>query len=252
MRMVVVVRQVLEAEEPVRTTQGRVETAGCKLVLDTMDEYAVEAALRLREQGNDAEIVAVAVGNARTDEALRSALAMGADRAVLVESELWLDALTTSAIVAEIVRREEATLLLTGGQQADWDSQALGAGAAAHLDWPQITWATELSMTNGKLRGRHDVEDGAETFSVMIPCVVTAQQGLNEPRYPTLPNILKARNKPLQRIPVEEFAVAAKVSLEGVAVLAMERRHRIIDGKDVAAAAAELVDLLRNEAKVLA
>ena len=166
-----------------------------KLVMDTMDEYGVEEALRLRESGVEAEIIAVAVGPARTQDALRTALAMGVDRAIHVETDLRLDAIALSKILAQIAQQEEATLILSGGQQADWDSHALGAATAERLNWPQATWTSALELKGTTLTGKHDVDEGSETFTLELPAVITTQQGLNEPRYPTLPNIMKSKKK---------------------------------------------------------
>lgn len=140
MRILALIRQVLDAQETVRIVDNVVDLDGRKLVMDAMDEYGVEEALRLREEGVDAEIVVVAVGPVRVQEAVRAALAMGADRAIHVETDVALDAIALSSVVAQISQAEQADLILCGGQQADWDSQALGAAAAERLAWPQVTW----------------------------------------------------------------------------------------------------------------
>jgi electron transfer flavoprotein beta subunit len=251
MRILTVVRQVLDAEESVIIQGGNVALDGRKLVLDTMDEYGVEEALRLREGTSGTEVVALAVGPARTEEALRSALAMGADRAILVETDTTLDVIALSAVVAKVAQSEDIDLIFCGGQQADWDSHALGAAIAERLQWPQATWTSALSLQNATLSGKHDVDGGSESFTVPLPAVVTTQQGLNEPRYPTLPNIMKAKKKELRRVPLADYGVSAKLKVVGVEVQVKERRRNIIDGKDAAAAAAQLVNLLRHEAGVI-
>src|ERR1700761_5348484 len=150
MRILTVVRQVLDAEESVIIQDGKVVLDGRKLVLDTMDEYGVEEALRLREgAAAGAEVVALAIGPARCEEALRSAMAMGADRAILVETETPLDAIAVSAVVAQVAKSEAADLIFCGGQQADWDSHALGAATAERLQWPQATWTSALVLQDG-------------------------------------------------------------------------------------------------------
>ena len=252
MRILTVVRQVLDAEESVSIQDGSVALDGRKLVLDTMDEYGVEEALRLREgAAAGAEVVALAIGPARNEEALRSALAMGADRAILVETDAPLDVIAVSSVVAQVARGEQIDLIFCGGQQADWDSHALGAATAERLEWPQATWTSALVLQNGMLTGKHDVDGGSESFSVALPAVVTTQQGLNEPRYPTLPNIMKAKKKELRRVPLKDYGVSAKLRIVGVEVQVKERRKNIIDGKDAGAAAAKLVDLLRHDAGVI-
>ena len=253
MRILTVIRQVLDAEESVSIQDGSVALDGRKLVLDTMDEYGVEEALRLREAGAaEAEIIALAIGPARVEEALRSALAMGADRAILVETDAPLDVIAVSSVVAQVARSEKIDLVFCGGQQADWDSHALGAATAERLEWPQATWTNALALRDGVLTGKHDVDGGSESFAVPLPAVVTTQQGLNEPRYPTLPNIMKAKKKELRRVPLADFGVSAKLRVAGVEVQVKERRRNIFDGKDASAAAARLVDLLRNDAGVIA
>lgn len=253
MRILTVIRQVLDAEESVSIQDGSVVLDGRKLVLDTMDEYGVEEALRLRETGAaEVEIIALAIGPARVEEALRSALAMGADRAILVETDEPLDVIAVSGVVAQVARSEQIDMVFCGGQQADWDSHALGAATAERLEWPQATWTNALTMQDGVLTGKHDADGGSESFVVLLPAVVTTQQGLNEPRYPTLPNIMKAKKKELRRVPLAGFGVSAKLRIAGAEVQVKERRRNIFDGKNASAAAARLVDLLRNDAGVIA
>jgi electron transfer flavoprotein beta subunit len=251
-RILAVIRQVLDAEESVKVKDGKVDLSSSKLVIDTMDEYGVEEALRLRETGAEVEVVALAVGSARSEEALRSALAMGADRALLVEADVPLDVIGMSCVVAQVAKKEQATLIFCGGQQADWDSQGLGAATAERLGWTQATWTSALSLEGEQLTGQHDCDAGSESFALGLPAVVTTQQGLNEPRYPTLPNIMKAKKKELRRESLESYAVKPRLKVLSAEMQTKERRHTILDGKDAAVAAAQLVLLLRNEARVIA
>jgi len=244
MRILTLIRQVLDAEESVRVRNGAVALEGSNLVMDTMDEYGVEAALRLREAGAEAEIVVVAVGPARAEEALRTALAMGADRGIHVVTDAALD--------AQIAKAEGAELIFCGGQEADWDSQALGPATAERLHWPQATWTSALELKGSTLVGKHEADEGSESFEVSLPAVVTTQQGLNEPRYPTLPNIMKSKKKEVRKETLEAYGVAAKVRVNGVEIQVKERLKKILDGKDAAGAAAQLVKLLREEAGVIA
>jgi electron transfer flavoprotein beta subunit len=252
MRILTYIRQVLDAEESVRVTNNAVALESSKLVMDTMDEYGVEEALRLREAGAEAEIVAVAVGPARVQDALRTALAMGADRAIHVETDSRLDAIALSKVLAQIAQREEASLIFSGGQQADWDSHALAAATAERLNWPQATWTSTLELKGTTLTGKHDVDEGSETFTLELPAVITTQQGLNEPRYPTLPNIMKSKKKELRKDSLDQFNIAPKLDLIRAEIQVKNRLNKILDGKDAPTAAAQLVDLLRNEAKVIA
>ncbi len=252
MRIMTLIRQVLDAEESVRIRDGAVDLTSSKLVMDTMDEYGLEEALRIRESGIESEIVALGIGPARLREALRTALAMGADRAIHVETDIALDAIALSKIVAQVAQQEQAELILCGGQQADWDSQALGAATAEQLNWPQITWTSALTIKDGTLTGKHDVDEGSEEISVALPAVITTQQGLNDPRYPTLPNILKAKKKELRSEPLEQYQAKPMFKVTGEEVQVKARLRKILDGRDAPAAAAELLQLLRNEARVIA
>ena len=252
MKVLTLVRQVPDAEARVKVSGAAVDLEGATLVIDGMDEYGVEEGLRLREAGSVTEGIALAVGPKRSEDALRTALAMGADRAIHVETDVRLDAVALSKVVAQVAQAEGATLILVGGQEADWDSQALGAAAAERLGWPQLTWVNELKVEGESIVGRHDVDEGNESFSAPLPAVVSTQQGLNEPRYPTLPNIMKAKKKELRKDTLDQYGVSAGVQFVNAEIQARARRNHMIDGKDPAAAATELLNLLRNEAKVLA
>jgi electron transfer flavoprotein beta subunit len=252
MHVLCVIRQVLDAEESVKVRDGIVDLADSKLVVDTMDEYGVEQALRLRDATPGLKVVVLAVGPARCEEALRTTLAMGADRAILVETDQYLDVVATSSVVAQVASAEAADLIFCGGQQTDWDSQALGPATAERLGWPQATWTNALALQGVQLTGRHDVDTGSESFTVALPAVVTTQQGLNEPRYPTLPNIMKSRKKELRRDALATYAVQPKLKLLTSQVQLRQRQRIMIDGKDALAAARRLTDLLRNQARVIA
>jgi electron transfer flavoprotein beta subunit len=258
MRILTYLRQVLDAEESVHVADGAVALENSKLVMDTMDEYGVEEALRLRESGAAAggaaetEIIAIAVGPARVQDALRTALAMGVDRAIHVETDVRLDAIALSKVLAQIAKQEEATLIFSGGQQADWDSHALGAATAERLNWPQATWTSALELKGTTLTGKHDADEGSEAFTLELPAVITTQQGLNEPRYPTLPNIMKSKKKELRKESLDQFNVTPKIKSISAEIQIKNRINKILDGKDAPAAAAQLVDLLRNEARVIA
>lgn len=253
MKVLTLIRQVPDAEARVKLSGSAVDLEGTTLVMDGMDEYGVEEALRMREGGaNIEEIIAVAVGPQSNEDALRTALAMGADRAMHVETAERLDAIAISKIIAQLAQAEGAQLILVGGQEADWDSQALGAATAERLGWVQLTWTNELKLEGDKLTGRHDTDEGNESFEAALPAVVTTQQGLNEPRYPTLPNIMKAKKKELRKDDVSTYGASSKVKFVGSEIQTRARMNKMIDGKDPQAAAAQLLDLLRNEAKVIA
>ena len=251
MRILVVIRQVLDAEESIKVKEGTIDLVGSKLVVDTMDEYGVEEALRLRESSVDVEVVALAVGPARNEEALRTVLAMGADRAILVEIVEALDAIALSSVVADVARIEKADLIFCGGQQADWDSHALGAATAERLGWVQSTWTNSLTLNGEEVTGRHDVDEGSESFALSLPAVITTQQGLNEPRYPTLPNIIRAKKKEMRRESIASFGATPRLKVLSTEVQARRRLHTMIDGKDANVAATQLISLLRHEARLI-
>ena len=248
MKILCLIRQVPDAEARLKTQDGNMDLSSATLVMDSMDEYGLEEALRLRERGLEAEIIALGIG-ARED-ALRSSLAMGANRAIFVETQENLDPIALSSVVESIARAEDVSLILVGGQQADWDSQALGAAVAARLDWPALTWVVELALEGQTLKGRHDTDEGNESFEVNLPAVITTQQGLNEPRYITLPNIMKAKKKELRRDSLEDYGATAKVRRLNSEIQPRMRLNKIIDGKDPQAAVAQLLELLRTEAQV--
>lgn len=251
MKIASIIRQVPDVEARIRAEAGRVNLDGVSFILDGMDEYGTEEALRLREGGLDAEIIVYAIGPARTEEAVRTALAMGADRAVFVETEEQPDVLAQAAVLAGLLREDGVDLVFVGGKQADRDSAALGPALAEHLGWPLSDWTTSLELKDASLVTRHDIDGGSEQLQLPLPAVVTTQQGLNEPRYPTLPNIMRARRKELKTVSLAEAGGAtSQVSTVNQVIETRARKGEIIDG-DAASAARELVRRLREEARVL-
>jgi electron transfer flavoprotein beta subunit len=246
------VKHVPDAEARLTADGGRIELDDASYALDGMDEYGVEAAVRLKESGLADEVVALALGPARSETALRTALALGADRAVLLETDADLDPLAQAGPLADAVRASGAELLFVGGKQADWDSAALGPAVAEALGWPVCDWVTELRLEGSEVVAVHDVDDGSEAWRAPLPAVITTQQGLNEPRYPTLPNIMKAKRKPLERQPLSATPPSAfpRVATLGATLPSRARRGVRLEG-DAVAAATELARRLRDEAKVL-
>ena len=242
------VKHVPDAEARLSVEDGRIAVDGASLTLDGMDEYGVEEAVRLREAGVATEVVALALGPAHAEAPLRTALALGADRAVLLETDDDLDPIAQAGPLADAVRAAGARLLLLGGKQADWDSAALGPAVAEALGWPLCDWATELRVDGDHIVAVHDVDDGSEAWSAPLPVVVTTQQGLNEPRYPTLPNIMKARRKPLERVALT--GIRPHAATVAAALPSRARRGVRLEG-DPTTVAAELARRLRDEAKAL-
>ncbi|TBH20959.1 electron transfer flavoprotein subunit beta/FixA family protein [Thermus thermamylovorans] len=247
MKFVAVIRQVPDGESRLKVQGGRVDLSGATLILDQMDEYAVEEALRLKEK-HGGEAIVVGFGPERTEEAIRTALAMGMDRGVHVVHEGYADPVAVAEALAPVLKEEVPTLVLTGGQQADWDSQALGAALAEALGVPVVAWTTALELEGETARAKHDLDEGAEWVRVPLPAVFTTQQGLNEPRYPTLPGIMRAKKKEIKKV---AFQGTAKVEVLEESIQEKARLGKILDGKDPVAAAEELVRLLREEAKVI-
>jgi electron transfer flavoprotein beta subunit len=164
-------------------------------------------------------------------------------------AEGYTDPITQAELLAETLRAEAPTLVFTGGQQADWDSQALGPALAEALGWPVVSWTTQIELEGEThAKAKHDLDEGAEVVRVTLPAVFTSQQGLNEPRYPTLPGIMKAKRKELKKVPV---SASSKVEVLEQTIQERTRLNKLIDGKDPVAAAHELVRLLHEEAKVI-
>ncbi|MGC8876741.1 electron transfer flavoprotein subunit beta/FixA family protein [Thermus sp.] len=247
MKFVAVIRQVPDGESRLKVQGDRVDLSGATMILDQMDEYAVEEALRLKEK-HGGEAVVVGFGPERTEEAIRTALAMGMDRGVHVVYEGYADPVAVAEALAEVLKEEAPTLVLTGGQQADWDSQALGGALAEALGVPVVAWTTALELEGETARAKHDLDEGAEWVRVRLPALFTTQQGLNEPRYPTLPGIMKAKKKEIRKV---QASLAPKVVLLSEEIQEKSRLGKILDGKDPVAAAEELVRLLHEEAKVI-
>lgn len=251
MKIITILKQVPDAEARLRATPEGVDLSGVTFVIDGMDEYGVEEAIRLRERGEDAEVVALALGPARFEEAIRTALAMGADRAIHLETDAELDPIAQAKVLAGVIAGEQADLVFVGGKEADWDSAALGPAIAEVLGWPHSDWTTRLELQGTSAKVVHDADEGSEELTLPLPAVVTTQQGLNEPRYPTLPNIMKAKRKELKKLSLADAGGAsAKTEVLQREIQTRERRNRMVEG-DAQQAAQELARLLRDEAKVL-
>ncbi len=247
MKIATIVKQVPEAEARVAAVGGALDATGITTVLDGMDEYGVELALRLREGGAEAEIVAIGYGPYGSGEAVRTALALGADSGILAEGLESFDALSVALGLATILRRLEPDLVVVGGKQTDWDSCALGPAIAAALGWPHVDWVTSFKLDGSRFEAAHDADDASETVIGCLPVVVTTQQGLNEPRYPSLPSIMKAGRKPLEHVAVE--ASTPRVSVRAYSPVDHRRRGVMLEG-EASTVAEELARRLRDEAKV--
>jgi len=224
-----------------------VETANVKMSMNPFDEIACEEAVRLKEAGVVTEIIAVSVGPAQAQETLRTALAIGADRAILVETAAEVQPLAVAKILKAIVQKESPQLVLLGKQAIDDDSNQTGQMLAALLGWSQATFASKVKIADGGAEVTREVDGGLETISIKLPAIVTTDLRLNEPRYVTLPNIMKAKKKTLDIAKPEELGVDVTPRLKTLKVEEPAKRKGGVMVKDVA----ELVTKLKNEAKVI-
>ncbi len=249
MKILVPVKRVVDYNVKVRvkTDGSGVETAGVKMSMNPFDEIAVEEAVRLKEKGAATEIVAVSLGVAQCAETIRTALAMGADRGILVESDADLQPLAVAKMLAAIVRQEDPKLVILGKQAIDDDMSATGQMLAALLGWPQGTFASKLAIDGGRIAVTREVDGGLETVDLALPAIVTTDLRLNEPRYASLPNIMKARKKPIVTMKPADLGVDPAPRLTVLSVAEPPKRKAGVKVGSVA----ELVSKLRTEAKVI-
>ena len=249
MKLLVPVKRVVDYNVKVRVKAdgSGVDTANVKMSMNPFDEIAVEEAVRLKERGIATEIVAVSCGAAACQETLRTALAIGADRAILVQSDAELQPLAVAKLVAAVVKRESPRLVILGKQAIDDDANQVGQMVAALLDWPQATFASKVEIGGGKAVVKREVDGGLETVEMALPAVITTDLRLNEPRYATLPNIMKAKKKPLDTLDPAGLGVDVAPRLATLKVVEPPKRK----GGGRVADVAELVSKLKDEAKVL-
>ncbi len=249
MKILVPVKRVVDFNVKVRVKAdgSGVETQGIKMSMNPFDEIAVEEAIRLREKGIATEIVAVSLGAAQCTETIRTALAMGADRGILVETDAELQPLAVAKLLRALAEREQPRLMILGKQAIDDDMNATGQMLAALLGWPQGTFASKLTVEGDTLTVTREVDGGLETVALALPAVVTTDLRLNEPRYASLPNIMKARKKPIETLKPADLGVDPAPRLVTVKVAEPPKRKA---GARVASVA-ELVAKLKTEAKVI-
>ena len=249
MKILVPVKRVVDYNVKVRVKADGtgVETAGVKMSMNPFDEISVEEAVRLKEKGIATEIVAVSMGLAACQETIRTALAMGADRGVLVETEVELQPLAVAKLLQALVAKEAPGLVIMGKQAIDDDMSATGQMLAALLGWPQGTFASRVAIENGTATVTREVDGGLETVALALPAVVTTDLRLNEPRYASLPNIMKARKKPIETVKPADLGVDPAPRLAVVSVAEPPKRKAGVK----VASVAELVAKLRTEAKVI-
>ena len=250
MKVLVPVKRVVDANVKIRVKPdgGGVDLANVKMAVNPFCEIAIEEAIRLREAGAAAEVVAVSVGAVVCQEQLRTCLALGADRAVLIQTDAELHPLGVAKALKALQEREQADIVLFGKQSIDGDNSQTGPMFAALTGLPQATFASEAKVAEGELEVTREVDGGLQTIAVKLPAVVTTDLRLNEPRYASLPNIMKAKRKPMDVLSPEELGVDLAPSVEVLAVERPAERGAGVKVENVE----ELVDKLRNEAKVIA
>jgi electron transfer flavoprotein beta subunit len=249
MKILVAVKRVVDFNVKVRVKAdgSGVETANVKMSMNPFDEIALEEAVRMKEAGTATEIVAVSCGIAACQETLRTALAIGADRAILVQTDVELQPLAVAKLLKSVVQKETPKLVILGKQAIDDDANQTGQMLAALLGWSQATFASKVRIEGENAQVTREVDGGLETLSVKLPAVVSTDLRLNEPRYVTLPNIMKAKKKPLETLTPDALGVDVKPRLQTLKVVEPPKRKAGIKVADAKA----LVDKLRNEAKVI-
>ena len=249
MKIIVAVKRVVDYNVKIRVKSDHsgVDLANVKMSMNPFDEIAVEEAVRLKEAGIATEIVVVSAGSTQCQETLRTALAIGADRAILVETDAELQPLAVAKILKALCEKEQAQIMILGKQAIDDDSNQTGQMLASLMDIPQATFASKVVVTDGKANVTREVDGGLETIAITLPAVITTDLRLNEPRYVTLPNIMKAKKKTLEIVKPEELSVDIAPRLKTLKVEEPPKRSAGVIVADVAA----LVEKLKNEAKVI-
>jgi electron transfer flavoprotein beta subunit len=250
MKVLVPVKRVVDYNVKVRVKadQTGVETANVKMSMNPFDEIAIEEAVRLKEAGIATEVIAVSCGVVACQETLRTALAIGADRAILVESDVELQPLAVAKLLAAVAKKETPGLVICGKQAIDDDSNQTGQMLAALMGWSQATFASKVTVAEGKAIVTREVDGGLETLNINLPAVVTTDLRLNEPRYVTLPNIMKAKKKQLDTFKPADLGIDVTPRLKTLKVVEPAKRSAGIKVPDIAT----LVAKLKNEAKVIA
>ena len=249
MKVLVPVKRVVDYNVKVRVKSDNsgVDVANVKMSMNPFDEIALEEATRLKEGGKVTEVVAVSVGVAQCQETLRTGMAIGADRGILVETAGDTEPLAVAKIVKALADKEQPQLIILGKQAIDDDSNQTGQMLAALLGWPQATFASKVVLEDGKVTVTREVDGGLETVALNLPAIITTDLRLNEPRYVTLPNIMKAKKKPLETVKPEDLGVDVAPRLKTLKVVEPAKRSAGVKVPDVAT----LVQKLRTEAKVI-
>ena len=249
MKVLVPVKRVIDYNVKVRVKpdQTGVDLANVKMSMNPLDEIGTEEAVRLKEKGVASEVVVVSIGPAQAQETLRTALAMGADRGILIQTDADLEPLAVAKLLKAVIAEEQPGVVVMGKQAIDGDNNAVGQMLAALLDWPQATFASKIEISGQTAQVTREVDGGLQTLSVALPAVITADLRLNEPRYASLPNIMKAKKKPIDIKSTADYGVDVANRLTVLKVAEPPKRQGGAKVADVA----ELVSKLKNEAGVL-
>ncbi len=249
MKVLIGVKRVVDANIKVRVKSdgSGVDTANVKMAMNPFCEIAVEQAVRMKEAGSVTEIVAVSIGGPQCQETLRTALAMGADRAILVQTDQEVQPLAVAKVFKALCEKEKPGLVILGKQAIDDDNNQSGQMLSALLGWPQAAFISKIEISGDQAQITREIDGGLERLSAKLPLVATTDLRLNEPRYVTLPNIMKAKKKPLENIKPEELGVDMAPRLKTLKVAEPAKRSAGVKVADVA----ELVDKLKNEARVI-
>ena len=249
MKILVAVKRVIDYNVQIRvkSDQSGVETDNVKMSMNPPDENAVEEALRIKEAGKADEIIILSIGEEKSQETIRTALAMGADRGIYVKASNDTEPLGVAKIIEKIVDKEKPQLILMGKQAIDDDSNQTGQMVSAKLNWTQATFASKIEIDGDNIKVTREIDEGLETIKMPLPIVATCDLRLNEPRYASLPNIMKAKKKPIDSLSAEELGIDIAPRLKQLKVIEPPKRSKGIMVADVA----ELVQKLKNEAKVI-
>tara|TARA_A100001011_G_scaffold398120_1_gene501432 strand:- start:1173 stop:1922 length:750 start_codon:yes stop_codon:yes gene_type:complete len=249
MKILVTVKRVIDYNVQIRvkSDQSGVETDNVKMSMNPPDENAVEEALRIKEAGKADEIIILSIGEEKSQETIRTALAMGADRGIYVKASTDTEPLGVAKIIEKIVDKEKPQLILMGKQAIDDDSNQTGQMVSAKLNWTQATFASKIEIDDDNIKVTREIDEGLETIKMPLPIVATCDLRLNEPRYASLPNIMKAKKKPIESLSAEELGIDITPRLKQLKVIEPPKRSKGIMVADVA----ELVQKLKNEAKVI-
>ena len=249
MKVLVAVKRVIDPNVKVRikADESGVETANVKMAMNPFDEIGVEEAIRMREAGTADEVVAVSIGAQQVQETIRTALAMGADRGIHVKTDETIQPLAAAKLLKAVIEKEQPQVVILGKQAVDDDAGQTGQMLAALLGWSQATFASKIALGDGEAEVTREIDGGLEVIKAKLPMVVTTDLRLNEPRYASLPNIMKAKKKPIEEMTPADLGVDPAPRLTLVKVVEPPKRHAGIIVETVA----ELVDKLKNEAKVI-